>query len=171
MLVGIWQTGQALYRLLRLEAGAQSLPASMPFLLTGLLLYGLSEFGLASLGHGTDVSLLAGFIAVLLLVALTTAALSFAGYSSRIMQTLSALAAAGAVVDCARFILQLLLQIAVPVANLGAFLLFPLLVWHFLICAYVYRGALARGSFHSRGLALAYVLSLVVLRRSLDVWA
>ena len=87
------------------------------------------------------------------------------------MQTLSALAAAGAVVDCSRFVLQLVLGAMVPVANLGTFLLFPLLVWHFLICAHVYREALARGSFHSRGLALAYVLSLVALRRSLDVWA
>jgi hypothetical protein len=171
MLVGVRQTGQTLYNLLRLEAGAQSLPASTPFLLTSLSLYGLSEFGLASLSHGTAVSLLAGLIAVLLLAVLTTMALTFAGYSSRVMQTLSALAAAGAVVDCSRFILQLLLQAAVPVANLGTFLLFPLLVWHFLICAYVYRGALARGSIHSRGLALAYVLSLVALRRSLDVWA
>ena len=118
-----------------------------------------------------NVSLLAGLIAVLLLVVLTTAALSFAGYSSRVMQTLSALAAAGAVVDCSRFVLQLLLGAMVPVANFGTFMLFPLLVWHFLICAFVYRGALARASIHSQGLALAYVLSLAALRRSLDVWA
>lgn len=171
MFVGAWQTGQALYRLMRLEAGAQSLPASIAFLWASLALYGLSEFGLASIGHGTNVSFLAGLIAVLLLVALTTAALSFAGYSSRVMQTLSALAAAGAVVDCSRFVLQLLLGAMVPVANIGTFLLFPLLVWHFLICAHVYREALARSSYHSRGLALAYVLCLAALRRSLDVWA
>ena len=171
MLVGAWQTGQALYGLVRLEAGAQSLPASTPFLWASLSLYGLAEFGLASIGHGTNVSLLAALIAVLLLVVLTAAALSFAGYSSRVMQTLSALAAAGAVVDCSRFALRLLLGSMVPVANIGTFLLFPLLVWHFLICAFVYRGALARGCYHSRGLALAYVLSLVALRRSLDVWA
>ena len=171
MLAGAWQTGQALYGLVRLEAGAQSLPASTPFLLASLSLYGLSEFGLASLGHGTHASLLAGLIAVLLLAALTTVALSLAGYSSRVMQTLSALAAAGAVVDCSRFVLQLLLQAAVPVSNLGTFLLFPLLVWHFLICAHVYREALAQGSFHARGLALAYVLSLAALRMSLGAWA
>ena len=171
MLAGAWRIGQALYGLVRLEAGAQSLPASTPFLWASLSLYGLSEFGLASIGHGTNVSLLAGLIAVLLLVVLTTAALSFAGYSSRVMQTLSALAAAGAVVDCSRFVLQLLLGAMVPVANFGTFMLFPLLVWHFLICAFVYRGALARASLHSQGLALAYVLSLAALRRSLDVWA
>jgi hypothetical protein len=171
MLAGACQTGQALYGLVRLEAGAQSLPASTPFLWASLSLYGLSEFGLASIGHGTIVSLLAGLIAVLLLVVLTAAALSFAGYYSRVVQTLSALAAAGAVVDCSRFVLQLSFGAMVPVANIGTFLLFPLLVWHFLICAYVYRGALAGGSFHARGLALAYVLSLVALRRSLDVLA
>jgi hypothetical protein len=171
MLVGAWQTAQALYGLVRLEAGSQSLPASTPFLWTSLLLYGFSEFGLASLGHGTDVSLLAGLIAVLLLAVLTKVALSLAGYSSRVMQMLSALAAAGAVVDCSRFVLQLSLQAALPVANAATLLLFPLLVWHFLICAHVYREALTQGRFHSRGLALAYVLSLVALRRSLDVWA
>ncbi len=171
MLVGAWQTGQAVYGLVRLEAGPQSVPASTPFLLASLSLYGLSEFGLASLGHEAPVSLLAGLIAVLLLAALTTAALSFAGYPSRVVQTLSALAAAGAVVDCSLFALQLLLRAALPVANLGTFLLFPLLVWHFLICAYVYREALAQRPFHSRGLALAYVLGLVALRMRLDVWA
>jgi len=124
MLAGAWQIGQALYGLVRLEAGAQSLPASIPFLWASLSLYGLSEFGLGSIGHGTNVSLLAGLIAVLLLVVLTTAALSFAGYSSRVMQTLSALAAAGAVVDCSRFVLQLLLGAMVPVANFGTFMLF-----------------------------------------------
>ena len=84
MLAGAWQTGHVLYGLVRLEAGAQSLPASTPFLLASLSLYGLAEFGLASLGHGTHASLLAGLIAVLLLAALTTAALTFAGYSSRV---------------------------------------------------------------------------------------
>ena len=67
------------------EAGAAiaaSVDASS--LCASLSLYGLSEFGLASLGHGTSVSLLAGLSAVLLLVVLTAAALSFAGYSSRI---------------------------------------------------------------------------------------
>ena len=171
MFVGAWQTGQALYRLMRLEAGAQSLPASTAFLWASLALYGLSEAGLASIRHGTNVSFLAGLLAVLLLVVLTAAALSFAGYSSRAVQTLSALAAAGAVVSWGRLILQLLLGAMVPVANIGTFLLFPLLVWHFLICASVYREALARGSFHSRGLALAYVLSLAAMRRSLDVCA
>jgi hypothetical protein len=169
MLVGAWRTGQALYGLLRFEAGPQSLPASMSFLWASLLLYGISEFGLASLGHGTHISLLAGLFAVLLLAVLTSAALSFAGYSSRIMQTLSALAAAGAVVDCSRFVLQLLLQATMPEVKVSAVLLFPLVIWHFLICAHVYREALAQGSFRSKGLALAYLLSLVVLRRSLDV--
>ncbi len=171
MLARTWQTGQALYGLVRLETEPLSLPASASFLWACLALYGFSECGLALLGHGTNAALLAGAAAVLLLAVLTVLPLSLAGYSSRVMQTLSALAAAGAVVDCSRLVLQLLLKVAVPVANIGGFLLFPLLVWHFLICAYVYRGALGRGSFHSRGLALAYVLSLVTLRRSLDVWA
>jgi hypothetical protein len=171
MLVRAWRTGRALYALLRLEAGVQALPASKRFLLASLSLYGLSEFGLASLSHGANVSLLAGLIAVLLLAVLTTAALSLAGYASRVMQALSALAAAGAVVNGSRLAMQTMLQAAVPGVNLGGFLLFPLLVWHFLICALVYREALARGSFQSRGLALAYVLCLVALRRSIDVWA
>jgi hypothetical protein len=171
MLAGVLQTGRKLYGLVRLETEPYSLPASASFLWASLSLYGLSEFGLASLGHGTNVSLMAGLLAVLLLAVLTWAPLTVAGYSSRVMQTLAALAAAGAVVDCIRFVLQLVLRVAVPAPNLGAFLLFPLLIWHFLICAYVYREALARGSYQSRGLALAYVLSLVVLRRGLDVWA
>lgn len=171
MLAAALKTGLALYGLLRFEVGPQALPASTPFLLGALLLYGLSELGLASIGHAADVSLLAGLITVILLAGLTTIALSLAGYHSRIKQTLSALAAAGVVVDCSRFVLQLLLRAALPVANLATFLLFPLLIWHFLICAHVYREAMTQRSFYPLGVALAYVLGLIALRMTLDVWA
>ncbi len=171
MLARIRLTGRALYHLMRLETGLQPLPASKTLLWVSLSLYGLSEFALASLGHRMSVSLLGGLAAVLLLGALTTVALSLAGFSSRVMQTISALAAGGAVIVCGRALLQVLLQTAVPGVDLGGFLLFPLFVWHLLICAHVYREALARGSYQSRGLAIAYVLCLIVLRKSLDVWA
>ena len=171
MLAAAWRTGQTLYGLVRFEAGPQSLPASISFLSLSLLFYGLAEYGLASLRHGANASFLAALIAVILLALLTAAGLLLAGRSSRIVQTLSALAAAGVLVNCSRLVLQLLLGAAVPVAKLTAFLLFPLLVWHFLICAHVYRQALARGSIHSLGLAFAYVFSLIALRMSLNVWA
>jgi hypothetical protein len=171
MIVAAWKTGWALYNLVRFEAGPQALPASAAFLVGSLGLYGLSEFGLAAIGHATGVSLFAGIAAVILLAGLTTIALWLSGRANRVPQTLAALAAAGVVVDASRFGLQLLLRAAVPMVNLASFLLFPLLVWHFLICAHVYREALSQRVVHALGLSLAYVLGLVALRMSLDAAA
>jgi hypothetical protein len=171
MLTVAWSTARAIYSLVRLEQAPYVLPVSMVLLSASLAVYGASEFGLAVLEHGAGPAALAGFVAVVLLGALTTGALFIEGYGARTVQTLTALAAGGSIVDISRIGLRLLLRVAVPVIDLAPFLLAPLVLWHFLIYAHIFRHALTGRAIHAFGLAFASLLLLFAARMTIDTFA
>ncbi|GEO42669.1 hypothetical protein SAE02_68170 [Skermanella aerolata] len=152
-----------------MNQGPQALPSSPALLGLSLAAYGLSEFILVLLEQTMETAVAAAIVTILLLVAFTAGALMIGGYGWRVPQTLTALAAAGSVVTLTGFGLRLLLVTVLPppfpITELAQFLLFPLVLWHMLIYANLYRHALSGRPYHAFGLAVAYLLLLAAALR------
>ena len=157
---------ESLNSICRMQPKLKVPPWSRTILLASLGAYGVIEAALILLhGHRPAAATVGALAAILLLLILTSVVLTLGGYAARLPQTLVALAASGSVVGGVDAAMRLLLLLALPSAfalNAADFLLLPILLWNFLIAAYVFRHALDGHRVFSFGLALAYIMLQVL---------
>lgn len=154
--------------ILRAEEGPDVLPASIPLLGAGLCVYVIVQFMTAlhthSFPRAAEIGLVTG---VLLVVVAAALAYSF-GYSERLTQTLTALAAAGAVVSLVNLVFRFALRTAfigmdmeaLPIDDIANFILFPLFLWNVIVFVSIFRRAFRIGIILCFVLAFGYSLAV-----------
>lgn len=139
---------KALIDIMRLEAGPNALPLSGKLAGFSLAAYGVGETGLQVFDHELGPAAVYGVVSALILTAVTAVVLYAVGARERFVQTLTALAATGAVVAVASLVLHLFVAqvfpAPLPTSKLVGFLLFPLIIWNVTLFAWVYRHASLR---------------------------
>jgi hypothetical protein len=136
-------TPKALIDIVRLESGPDALPFSPKVAKYSLGAYAVGEALDMLLDHDIGPAIVYGVVSTALLVAVAAAVLFTVGARDRLTQTITALAATGALVGFASFILHLLVSQVfpppLPTAKLVGFLLFPLIVWKVTIFIWLFR--------------------------------
>jgi len=142
--------------------GPQQLPPSETLLRLCLAAYGLSYLLLLLINVELPAALLLAATDLLLLIGLTYAALTLNGYRDRLLQTLIALAGAGALLQLLSLPVTVWLQQELArdgIPGLPLLLWFALLVWNIAIITHILRRALSA----SVGVGLLYTLGYVVI--------
>ncbi|WOJ88603.1 hypothetical protein RZS28_12330 [Methylocapsa polymorpha] len=154
--------------ILRSDVGPEVLPHSSLLLRVSLGLFVLIEFAIKLATHSVVGAAGIGISAAALLILVAALAARLLGHDERLTQTLTALAAAGAVVAFVNFFFRFLLVQGfafvgedLPAQELASFLLFPIFLWNVVVYASIYRRAFAVGAVLSFALSLGYLLVLV----------
>ena len=136
--------------------GPQDVPASqlllglclLAYLLIGELMLLMDETLLrATLQVLLDVAMLGGFVVI---------TLKFAGYSERVLQTLSALLAVDVLISILAF--PVMISVSSGAERGGGYLLVMLMVWHLAVMAHIFRQALSRSWWTGYAVAMLYTL-------------
>ncbi len=153
--------------ILRSEVGPEVLPSSSYLLRLSLGLFALVEFAIKLSTHSVVGAVGIGFSAAALLILIAALAARLLGHDERLRQTLTALAAAGAVVALVNFLFRYLLVQGfsfvgdeLPAQDLASFLLFPIFLWNTVVYASIFRRSFSLGLILSFALSLGYLLVL-----------
>lgn len=136
-------TPRALIDIIKLEAGPSALPATQTVLLSSLAAYAAGATAQQMVPHEILPSIVYGAIDTGLLAAVTFGVLLAVGARDRFAQTLTALAAIGAIVSLVSFVLQMFVGVVfpppLPTGKLVGFVLFPLVLWKVTLYMWIYR--------------------------------
>ena len=157
----MFANGHAIYHGLvaigRFERGPDTLPYSMPLVASVLSAYTLVKMGIAFLTIPPVVAFISGLVDTLLSVTVVAAALTFRRSPNRIVQTLTAFAGIGTVVNLVAFLGMSFVNLS-PHHLLDTYVTrmftFPLMVWNLAINAHIFRHALSTRFVKGLGLAL-----------------
>jgi hypothetical protein len=136
-------TPRAIFDIIRLEAGPSALPATRNVLVASLLAYGAAEMADQAVNRDLLPAIAYGALSTGLLAAVTFVVLLVVGTRDRFQQTLTALAAIGAVVALVSFLLQIMVSVVfpppLPTTKLVGFVLFPLVIWRATLYMWIFR--------------------------------
>jgi len=156
---------QKIYGILTFQVGADVLPKSAILLTICLAAFTGSVFLFQGNFFPPARAAASGIGGAALLSAVAAGWAWIAGYSDRLVQTLTALALGGAIVIFVRVLLEFLIFIApnlaelpeVNVRELAAFLLFPLYVWNIYVYAFLFRRS------YRASVVMAFAISIAVV--------
>lgn len=141
-------TPRALVDILRLEGGPSALPVSSRLAAVSLVAYGAGEIAQQLLAQEMPPAVVYGLLNSVLLTALAAVVVFAVGKRDRFLQTLTALAAMGAIVAFATVVLysfvSLVFPAPLPTMKLVGFLLFPLVLWKVTLFTWIFRHASVR---------------------------
>lgn len=136
-------TPRALIDIIRLEAGPSALPATQRVLVSSLVAYAVGATAQQMVSRDILPSIIYGAVDTGLLALVTFGVLLAVGARDRFTQTLTALAAIGALVALVSFVLQLFVGVVfpppLPTAKLVGFVLFPLVIWKVTLYMWIFR--------------------------------
>ena len=139
---------KALFDIVKLEGSQKALPESDKLAGAAMAAYAVGEILVHSIEHSILGSILYGIVVPAVLAAMTYFALKAVGSRDKLIQTLTALGATGALLCVAYIILHFIFAIALPPPlpsdKLVRFLLFPLVVWNIFMFTWLYRHAALR---------------------------
>jgi hypothetical protein len=152
-----------------LRAGPQDLPASTVLLVMTLILYLVSGFLLSLINADLKKSLLLVGVDLLMLVGLSYLILWIRMLTRRYVQTLTALAGSGAILEFTAWPLlywqSLTSATSGPGLLIASLLLWAWLVWNVLVVAHVLRHTLTTSFFNGTLLSVLYMfISVSVIR-------
>jgi hypothetical protein len=145
-----WANGtpKALLDIITLEGGPSKLPVSIPLMSGCLGAYAVLQTCDHLLEHSLGSSIIFGLASAALVAIPTAIVLPLYDARDRIVQSVTALAAIGAVIALASILLYFIFSVALPpplpTGRLVGFLLFPLVIWNVFGFAFVYRHAKIR---------------------------
>ncbi len=155
------ETPKAFLNILKLEGSQFSLPNSAALLGASVVAYALSRVALHALDHSLSAALIDGPLVAGLLAGATALFMKLYDRSDKIIQTLIALMATGAVMAIASILLHFVFAVALPpplpTDRLVRFLLFPVAIWVVFMFAFLYRHAGLR-TMPAFTLAITYVI-------------
>jgi hypothetical protein len=141
-------TPKALFKILLLEGSQHALPVSAQLAGASVAVYAIAEAALHALDHALVPSLFFGVGAAALVSVATFAVSRLYQASRKFEQTLTAIAATGAMIATASIILHFVFAVALPpplpTDRLVRFLLFPIALWQVFMFAFIYRHASMR---------------------------
>lgn len=149
--------------------GPQDVPPSEMLLRLCLAAYGLSYLLLLLIDVDPPTALLLVVVDLLLLIGLAQAALTLNGYRDRLLQTLTALAGTGTLLQMLSLPVTVWLQQEVArdgIPVLPLLLWFALLIWSIAILTHILRQALSA----ALGLGLLYALGYVLIAWTVADW-
>lgn len=155
-LLTLWS---AFFDICRLRITPQDLPYSKFLLKFTLVFYTLISGAISLIQLSLPEALLSSLLDTALLVLLISSLLYFARYSTRITQTLTALAGANCVLGVLLFVPVFWLKFYQSDAGLPILLLLGLMVWNFVVSAHILRHTLEVPFFI--GILLTGVISLL----------
>ena len=139
---------KALWDIVKLEGSQKSLPESQKLAGAAMAAYAVGEILVHSIEHSILGSIVYGIAIPAVLAAITYFALKIVGSLDKLLQTLTALGATGALLCLAYIVLHFIFAIALPPPlpseRLVRFLLFPLVVWNVFMFTWLYRHAALR---------------------------
>ncbi|WP_036262391.1 hypothetical protein [Methylocapsa aurea] len=150
------------------DVGPEVLPKSNSFLVASLGFFALVEFGVRLLTHSAIGAVGIGVSATVFLIIVAAISARLLGRNERLVQTLIALALAGAIVALVNFVCRtflkvgfhLMLEDEAPVESITNFLLFPIFLWNIIVYAVIFRRAFPIGTLLAFGLSFSCVLML-----------
>ncbi len=141
-------TPKAFYDILMLEGGQGKLPASVPLMGGCIAAFFGAQAGLHMLDHQPTAAAIFGASCAIVLGGLTAGMLALYKRRENTVQTITALAAIGAVISIMSIVLHFVFAVALPpplpTHKLVSFLLFPMAVWNVFAFAWIYRHAALR---------------------------
>jgi hypothetical protein len=152
-----------LFGIVQSEVGPEVLPASMGLLTASLGVFALVQFWAKIVNHSVGGAAAIGVFAAIILIVVAYVAARLLGFKERFVQTLTALAAAGAIVAVVNLLCRMFLRVGFdfmldsegPIDSMIDFLLFPIFLWNLIVYAGIFRRA------YSVGLGLGFALSLI----------
>jgi hypothetical protein len=152
---------KALFDIVKFEGAQNALPASNAFLGGSVAAYAIAKGVLHGLEHSLTSALIFGVFAAALLSGVTYVILRLYKSSDKLVQTLAALAATGAIAALASIVLHFLFAVALPpplpTNKLVNFLLFPIAIWIVFMFTFLFRHAKLR-TLPAFALAATYVI-------------
>lgn len=156
----------AFFDVCRFRLRPQDLPASGALLGFAVAGYLCAEFLLASIELAPGSAALTALLDAAALAGFTALVLAVRGYRERLLQTLTALAGSGLVLGLIAWPVARWLAAARAAGQdpgAAALVWLALLVWSLLVCAHVYRHALATRFAVGLGVSVLYVWLLVTI--------
>lgn len=154
-------TPKALFDILKLEGAQNALPASNAFLGGCVAAYAIAKAVRHGLEHSLTSALIFGVFTAAFLSGVTYMILRLYKSSDKLVQTLAALAATGAIMALASILLYFFFAMALPpplpTGKLVNFLLFPIAIWIVFMFAFLFRHASLR-TVPAFALAATYVI-------------
>lgn len=152
-----------------LRAGPQDLPASTVLLILSLIIYTASGLLLSLLNANLARSLLIVIVDVLMLVGLAYLILWIRMLTKRYLQTLTALAGTGAILELTALPLLYWQNLSATTDGPGLFitslLLWAWLIWNVIVVAHILRHTLSTSFFNGTLLSVLYMfVSVSVIR-------
>jgi len=150
------------------EVGPEVLPASGLLLAVSLGFFILVQFMAKLVTHSVAGAAGIGITAAVFLSVVAIVSARLLGHKERLLQTLTALAASGAVVAFVNFLCRGFLRIGFhvmledegPVESMTDFLLFPIFLWNIVLYAGIFRRAFGVGLLLAFALSFTCVLTL-----------
>ncbi len=156
------ETPKALFNIMKLEGSQFSLPNSMALLGASVVAYAIARVGLHALDHSPSAALIDGPLVAVVLAGGSALFLKLYDRGDKIVQTLIALMATGAIMAIASILLHFVFAVALPpplpTDRLVRFLLFPVAIWVVFMFAFLYRHAGMR-TIPAFALAITYVIT------------